>query len=250
MMSTAPIVNQNAHKTLVRQSGFFASLPPELQAEMAEKFSLEEWKKSNYIDPAILTTRFYTLIDGQLEMKRSNPDSGREVTLDMIYPGDSFDVVTLLDGKPHDILLNPLTDLKLMSVPIDIMRKWLWTYPEINQQLLPYLAEKIRHHENQSTSFALHDVSTRLSRIILNHINRINTFEGHQQDAHKDHLINGLSDDTLARMVGSVRQVINKQLQHWKSQGILQKKRNQILIKDLDALYKEAQYTKSSLKTR
>jgi len=115
--------NLGANKTLVRQSSFFSSLPVSLQTEMAQKFTLEEWKKGQLINPNNLLKRFYTLLDGQLEMKRSNPDTGREVTLDIIYPGDSFDVVTLLDNKPHDIIMSPITSLKLMSVPIEIMRQ-------------------------------------------------------------------------------------------------------------------------------
>ena len=247
-MADKPVtVSQNVNLTLVRQSRFFASLPAKLQSEMAQQFRLEEWKKRSFIDPALLLTRFFTVLDGQIEMKRSNPLSGREVTLDVLYPGDSFDVVTLLDNKPHDITISPLTNLQLMSVPIEVMRQWLWSYPELNQQFLPYLADKIRNQENQSTNFALHDVSTRLSRIILKHINKVNAYTGRQQDEHQHHLINGLSDEALARMAGSVRQVVNKQLQQWKSQNILDKKRNQLLINDLGALYKEAHYTESTL---
>ncbi len=237
----------NVSTMLVRQANFFATLPQTLQGEMAQQFKLEEWHKNSAIDPAILLKRFYTLLDGQIEIKRSNPDNGREITLDVIYPGDSFDVVCLLDNKPHHVTISPLGNIRLMWVPIEIMRKWLWTYPELNRQFLPYLASKIRDQENLSTNLALHDISTRLSRLILKHINRIATYRGDQQHEHKHHLINGLSDEVLARMVGSVRQVVNKQLQHWKSQGILNKKRNEILINDLDALYKEAHYTENSL---
>ena len=248
IMSDNPLTtSNNVNSSLVRQSRFFSSLPAKLQADMAQQFKLEEWKKGSLINPALLLKRFYTLLDGQIEMTRSNPDTGREVTLDVIYPGDRFDVVTLLDKKPHNMLISPLTDLKLMSIPIEIMRKWLWTYPELNEQFLPYLAAKMRDQENLSTSFALHDVSTRLSRIILKHINKVNSYTGNQQDEHQYHLINGLSDEALARMAGSVRQVINKQLQHWKAEKILDKKRKQLLITDLAALYKEAHFTESKL---
>lgn len=57
--------------------------------------------------------------------------------------------------------------------------------------------------------------------------------------------MNGLNDETLARMTGSVRQVINKQLQHWKKEDIIDKKRNQLIINDLEALEKEAKYTQT-----
>ena len=46
-------------------------------------------------------------------------------------------------------------------------------------------------------------------------------------------------------MAGSVRQVINKQLQLWKKEDTLDKKRNQLIIKDLEALEKEAKFTQA-----
>ncbi len=237
-----------ASSALVKQSPLFASLPDALIEEMAQQFHLITWEKGNYINPENLLTQFYFLQAGQLEMKRSNPDTGRDVTLDMLYPGDSFDITTLLDGKPHDVILESISSsLQLVSVSIEMMRKWIWTYPELNQQLLPYLAHKMREQEDLACSFVLHDVTTRLSRLILKHINKIQRYTGNKEDEQKSHLINGLSDETLARMVGSVRQVVNKQLQHWRSQGIIDKKRNQLIINDLDAIYKEANILHSSM---
>ena len=237
-----------ASTLLVRQSPFFAALPQTLINEMLPHFHLRTWVKGEYVNPADLMTHFYFLQSGQLEMKRHNPDTGREVTLDMLYPGDSFDIITLLDGKHHDMTLAPISDLQLISLPMELMRKWLWTYPELNKQFLPYLAHKMREQEDLSTNLVLHDLSTRLSRVILKHIDKIQSYTGAEQDEHKEHLINGLSDEALARMVGSVRQVVNKQLQHWKSQGILSKKRNQIMITDLDAIYQASDLTLSSIR--
>jgi len=225
--------------TLVRQAHFFSSLPRSLLEDMATCFRLEEWPKQVFVDPNILVQRFHVLLDGQLEMKRNDPDTGREVTLDMLYPGDSFDVICLLDHHLHDVIISPLTSLRLISLPIDTMRQWLWTYPELNKQFLPYLGLKMREQEDLAASFALHDVSIRLSRILLKHIDKIKAYTGKPEDEHKTHLINGLSDEVLARMVGSVRQVVNKRLQHWKEQGILNKKRNQLLINDLETLKKK-----------
>ncbi len=247
-MSSLVPVPQSANPLLVRQSPFFASLPEALTQEVAQHFHLTTWKKGDYIDPHKLMTEFYFLLEGQLEMKCNNPDTGREVTLDMLYPGDSFDIMTLLDGKAHDVQLATVSSLRLISVPMEMMRKWIWTYPELNQKFLPYLAQKMRDQEDQLSNFVLHDVTTRLSRLILKHINKIQHYTGKKEDAQKSHLINGLSDEILARMIGSVRQVVNKQLQFWRLQGIINKKRNQIIINDLDAIYKEANLIQSSMK--
>jgi len=248
-MTTLVHTPRTASSLLVKQSPLFASLPEAFLQEISQQFHLIRWSKGDYINPKNLMTQFYFLQEGQLEMKRNNPDTGREVTLDMLYPGDSFDITTLLDGQPHDVILDPITpSLQLISVPMEMMRKWIWTYPELNQQFLPYLAHKMREQEDRASSFVLYDISTRLSHLILKHINKIQQYTGIKEEEQKTHLINGFSDDTLARMVGSVRQVVNKQLQHWRSQGIINKKRNQLIINDLDAIYKEANILHSKIK--
>lgn len=234
---------QKASPVLVKQANLFADLPAKLIEDFQQEFQLNEWHKGDYINSQILMERFFVVIDGQLEIKQSNPDTGREATLDMLYAGDCFDLMVLFDGQPHDVIISPLTTVKLLSVKLSTMRNWLWTYPEFNQQFMPYLAKKMREKEQQASSLVLHDVTTRLSRIILQHIKKIKFYTGAKAEEHQHHLVNGLTDETLARMTGSVRQVINKQLQLLKKKGTLDKKRNQLIIKDLEALEKEAQYT-------
>jgi CRP-like cAMP-binding protein len=245
MSQNAIHLPQKASPVLVKQAKLFADLPAKLIEDFQQEFQLNEWHKGEYIDSDILTRRFFVLIEGQLELKQSNPETGREATVDMLYAGDCFDLMVLLDNKPHDVIISPVTSVKLLSVTLKTMRHWLWTYPEFNKQFMPYLAQKMREKEQQAASLVLHDVTTRLSRIILQHINKIKFYTGSKEDEHQHHLVNGLTDETLARMTGSVRQVINKQLQHWKNQGTIDKKRNQLIIKDLEALEKEAQYTHS-----
>ncbi|HHH48894.1 MAG TPA: Crp/Fnr family transcriptional regulator [Gammaproteobacteria bacterium] len=238
MMDTTRALH--ASPMLVQQSRLFSALPTDLLEEMTRYFRAEEWPKGKLFDPEQLMTRFYILIDGQLELKRHNPENGRELTLDLLKPGDSFDVITLLDGKPHELIVSPLSPLKLIHAPIEVVRSWLWKYSELNRQFLPYLAAKMREQEDLATSLALHNITTRLSRLILKHIGKIKSYTGAKDQEHRFHLISGLSDEVLARMVGSVRQVVNKQLQHWKQEGVLDKKRNQLLINDLEALREEA----------
>lgn len=236
-------IPQKASPVLVKQATIFADLPTKLIEDFQQEFQMHEWHKEEYIDSDILTKRFFVLIEGQVEIKQNNPDTGRETTLDMLYAGDCFDLMVLLDDLPHDVIIAPLNTVKLLSIKLTTMRQWLWTYPSFNQQFMPYLAKKMREKEQQASSVVLHDVTTRLSRIILQHINKIKFYSGSKEAEHQHHLINGLNDETLARMTGSVRQVINKQLQHWKKAGMLDKKRNQLIIKDLEALEKEAKYT-------
>ena len=245
MHQDVPPIPQKANPVLVKQASIFAELPPKLIEDFQQEFQLNEWHKGDYINSDILMKRFFVVIEGQLEIKQSNSETGREATLDMLYAGDCFDLMVLFDDQPHEVIVSPLTTVKLLSVPLATMRHWLWTYPEFNQQFMPYLAKKMREKEQQASSLILHDVTTRLGRIILEHINKIKFYTGTKEQEHQHHLVNGLTDETLARMTGSVRQVVNKQLQHWKKEGIIDKKRNQLIINDLEALEKEAKYTQA-----
>jgi CRP-like cAMP-binding protein len=236
-------LTHRANPVLVKKANIFADLPEKLIEDFQQEFQLHEWHKGDYINSDILTKRFFVVIEGNLEIKQSNPETGREATLDMHYSGDCLDLIVLLDEQPHEVIISPLTTVKLFSVKLSTIRHWLWTYPEFNKQFMPYLAKKMREKEQHASSLVLHDVTTRLGRIILEHINKIKFYTGSLEEEHQHHLVNGLNDETLARMTGSVRQVINKQLQHWKKADIIDKKRNQLIIKDLEALEIEAKYT-------
>lgn len=212
---------------------------------MATYFKMETWDKDSYINQDTLMNKFHILIQGRIEMMRINPDNGRSVTLDLLQPGDGLDIITLLDEKPHEMFFSPVEELRLISVPIKKMREWIWQYPELNKQFMPYIAKKLRAQEDKTTDFALHDTVTRLSRILLTNLNQKFDYKGKQQNEHRQHLVSGLSDEMLARMVGSVRQVINQHLQHWKQDGVINKTRNMIRINDLQALFDDAGYTLS-----
>jgi CRP/FNR family cyclic AMP-dependent transcriptional regulator len=130
-------IPRKANPALVKQVNIFADLPPKLIEDFQQEFQLNEWRKGDYINSNILTKRFFVVIEGQLEIKKSNPDTGREATLDMLYAGDCFDLMVLFDDLPHDVIISPLTTVKLLSVRLTTMRHWLWTYPEFNQQFMP-----------------------------------------------------------------------------------------------------------------
>ena len=154
-------------RKLIQQSHFFSSLPEKLVNEMMQDFKAERWAKNSFIDRHLLQHRFFLLLEGRIEVTRTHPETGRSVMLDLLHPGDGFDIITLLDGEIHDVVLSPLEELKVISIPIEKMRNWIWNYPELNRKFMPYLAKKIKDQEDKTTDLALYDTITRLSRIIL-----------------------------------------------------------------------------------
>jgi len=80
------------------------------------------------------------------------------------------------------------------------------TSHSVNRTLLPYLGKQIRDLEELASDLSLHDTATRLAKLILRHLDH----ESQQQQELK--LINDLSNEELASMIGSVRVVVNRHL--------------------------------------
>ncbi len=225
-------------KDVLSRSPLFAGLSDALLDDMLALFRRDTWRRGVQLDPEIFQQRFYLLIEGRLEVARINPHTGRSITLYILGPGDGIDVVTLLNTRPHEVVPVALDDVALISVPIDAARAWIDRHPEFNRNFLPYLGEQMRRMEDLATDLALHDTMTRLARLILRHVAPQHPQSGDE----KLHLrlIHDLHDDALARMVGSVRQVINRHLQHWRRQGILHRDKFHTEVAELESLQEYA----------
>jgi len=225
-------------KTVLYQSALFNGLAESVLDDMLTLFRRDTWRRDTQLDAEMFQHRFYLLIKGRVEIMRVNPQSGRSITLSLLGPGDGIDVVTLLSDSPHDIQAVAIDDVSLISVPIKDAREWIDLHPEFNRNFLPYLGEQMRKLEDLSTDLALYDTMTRLARLILRHV--VPHHPASADDKYSLNLIHDLHDESLARMVGSVRQVVNRHLQHWRRQGVLHKQNFHTEVRELERLQQYA----------
>lgn len=208
-----------------------------LESPCLEKIILscrhETWKRHRQLPVEETWQRFHILLSGRVRLSRSNADTGRLITLFLLGPGDPFCLISLLDGKPHDVMLETLDDASLLSLPMGEARQWLHDYPAFNLNLLPYLGEQMNSLAGLATDMALHDTEVRLARLILRHLD--------SPGDRTPRLINDLSHETMAEMIGSVRVVVNRQLQHWKQEGIVDVHRGHLEVIALEKLKKRAE---------
>ncbi len=217
------------------QSPLFSGLAQDTVEKIVGRCRRETWKRRRQLPMEETWQRFHILLSGRVRLSRSNPETGRMITLFLLGPGDPFCIFSLLDGKPHDVMLETLDDVSLLSLPMDEARQWLGEHPEFNRTLLPYLGEQMSTLAGLATDLALHDTETRLARLILRHV---------EAPALQQHvtprLIDDLSHESLAEMIGSVRVVVNRQLQHWKQEGIVDVQRGHLEVEALQELAKRA----------
>ncbi len=219
----------------LKVSPLFGQLGEDTLVDILECCRYETWKHRHLLPLEEAWQRFHILLSGRVRLGRSNPESGRMITLFLHGPGDGFCLFSLLDGKPHDVMLETLDDIELLSVPMSEARRWVDEHPDFNRALLPYIGQQMSALANLAADLALHDTEARLARLILRHIDE--TTPAHVEPK----LINDLSHESLAEMIGSVRVVVNRQLQHWKHEGIVDAHRGYLMVEKLNELTQRAE---------
>ncbi|GBE40217.1 cAMP receptor protein [bacterium BMS3Bbin09] len=215
---------------VLKQSELFGGLEEAVIQDMLIMFRRETWlRKSIVMDPEETLKHFFVIISGRVKAIRINPNTGKELTISLLRPGDGFDVLPLLDGKKHNISFMALDNLEALSAPFAVVHEWIARHPCFNSTFLPYLGKQIRQISNLAFDMALYDTGTRLMKLLLQH-----TVQGNPRPRLK--LINDLSNEELAGMIGSVRVVVNRYMQKLKEEGIVIARRGRLEVKDLHAL--------------
>ncbi|WP_201352137.1 Crp/Fnr family transcriptional regulator [Hydrogenimonas urashimensis] len=191
-------------------------------------------KGSPAMDSDDTLRHFYILLEGRIKVYRYNPQNNREQTLYLLGPHDMFDVLTVLDGRRHEVMTEAIDHVKALELPIDKVREWLDTNPAFNRAFFPYLARQMRQVEELATDLSLYDTSTRLMKLILKNLDLKNP-------ARRLGLLQNLSHDEIASMIGTVRHVVNRHLQQLKKEGILNIERKKLAVNDVKKLLEKVE---------
>jgi len=217
-------------REVFKTSHLFQYVKETILTDMLKSFHLESWDRRRAIPAQDVGDTFHIIMCGRLQMMQINEETGRAVTLFLLGPGDCFDILQLLNGQPFDGVLEARDELQLLSLPIDEAREWISDHPDFNRAFLAYLGKQMHILANLAGDLALHDTETRLAKLLLRHL------DPHDPGHNKITLINDLSHEAIAEMIGSVRAVVNRQLQHWRKKGLISLNHGHIHIEKLEGL--------------
>lgn len=205
----------------------FQGLRQSLTDEITSYGKIVRFEKGETLfDGDELLNYFYIVLDGKIKVFQMNLETGREQTIFILSRGDMFDTISLLDGKPHDVMNEGVVSGEALRLPIENVRRWIHDDPDFNRIFFPYLAKQMRSIETLATDLSLHSTSQRLIRLILDNIDTLDT----------EPLLNDFSHTEIANLIGSVRHVVDRHLKALKKDGIIDIARKKITIKDLHRL--------------
>ena len=214
-------------------STLFKNLDKTTVEKIIEQSKECKWQKDETIDPLEATKYLFIIISGRLKLSQININSGRSATLFLLSSGDIYDVFSLLDGKEHLVEPVPLDNMELLKLPLEKARDFIKEYPKFNEAFLPYLGKRMRELEGFGESLVFHDTLTRLANLILKHTNRC---KDEKNQHHPVKLINNLSHEAIAELIGSVRTVVSLQMKKLKEEEIVVNHKGYLVVKDLEKL--------------
>ena len=220
------------YKKALKSSPFYSQFNTKSITLLLESMVPELWGPKSYKSSAEVSSTFHFIISGRLKVYKSNPDSGREHTVFVLSAGDVFDVLSLLDTRPHNVYWEALDPLEVLKIPIEQMRHWINNNPEGHKAIMYYLGERMQQLMDVATDVTLHSTLVRLANLLLKNING---------ETRKLELINNLPNEEIAGLIGTTRAVVNRHIQELKRCGAISVSRKQINIKNLESLLEVAE---------
>jgi len=175
-----------------------------------------------------LLENFYIVVSGKIKTYQINFDNNKEQIIFVYRSGDMFDVISLLDNEEHEVLYEVVEKCKLLTLPIEKVRYWLDTDKAFNAKFFPYLAKQMRHTEDLAIDISLYDTKDRLVNLLVENVNEKNHF--------KYQLLQNLSNTEIAKLIGTVRHVIERTLKELKQDNIISKNKKNIRILNFQKL--------------
>lgn len=199
--------------------------------EIVETTNGRFYRKGEVIyQPGDLDDRVYYIADGKVKLAYLD-ESGRKLTLAILGVGEIFGEMVLVGSRRREHLAQVLQDAVIHPIERDRFVYMLERKPWLALEIIQLFGKRARDLEQKLEDLVFKDITTRLSRQLLRLI------EEHGQDTPEGRQINfKITHKELADLIGSARENTTSALNRLAREGILDKKRYYIIVKDEERL--------------
>lgn len=174
------------------------------------------------------------LLEGRVKVSLTSPD-GKEAILSILEPGQLIGEMSLLDGGSRSATVTTLDACRFLVVRRQDFIGFLEHSPHVALALLQALSMRLRATNDMVGNLSFLNLPARLARVLLN--------LGQQYGkSSPDGVVIGLklSQEELGNLVGVSRESVNRQVRLWVEAGLLDYVHGTLILKDSDALFREA----------
>ena len=157
-------------------------------------------------------------------------DSGKEVLMSDMPPGESFGIFAAIDGQPRSTSVIAVDDARIARMSAAHFVEVLYSHPDVTRAFVHYLVERIRHLSTRMTDVTTLNAEQRLVAELLR-------------------LAEGgiIGDDTarieplptqqdFATLLFSQREAIGRDMSKLKDAGLIDRNGRSLLIKSISGL--------------
>ncbi len=166
---------------------------------------------------------------GWFKVIKTSPE-GREQVLRFFGPGETFNEIAVFTNRPSPASAIALESVGLWLLRREAVTRLLRENPDFAQKVIEIMADRLTDLVSLITDLSLRPVTGRLARLLLG-------------DA-PDNIFRRprwYTQTELAARLGTVPDVIQRALRVLENDGLIELQRDQILIRDRDALAKLAE---------
>lgn len=169
---------------------------------------------------------FFLVATGAVKIAKTL-ESGKELILDILGPGETVGEVALLDELPYPATASAHVDAELYVLAVSDYFVLLDTYPELARASIRDLASRLRNMSRRIKDVSGGNVEYRIAHLLLTLGARI----GHDKggDLHIDML---LSRQEIADMVGTAIETAIRVMSRWQKEGILTTTKTGFVVHD------------------
>ena len=215
---------------LLQKIPYFADLVPESNAVprlLAGMIEVELEEKQLLFLEGEPSLGLYFLAHGQVRIFKSG-NRGKEQNLYLVEPGTTFNDVPALDGGVNPASAQALEPSTILIIPTPLFQEIFETEPAVARRLARNYAARLRQMTTLAADISLKHVTARIAKILLNQAIQ----SSQAGDALNNEVTAQLTQQQMAAMAGTVREMVGRSLRSMESSGAIEARRGYILIKD------------------
>ncbi len=228
---TSRVTHHVATLADVRMVPYFASVPDAEVARFARHLQVLVRGPREFVvvegEPCL---GFYLVRSGRARIFRTGAD-GREQIFRLAAAGDTFGEVPVFDGGPNPATVEALEPAVAILFPTTAVTALGKQFPEVNDALLQHFARRLRSFTELVEQLSLQTVQNRIARYLY----MLAREEG-SPSTEGIVVPRVMTQQDLASLVGSVREVVSRTLRVMEQDGVVEIRRREIVVRDLDAL--------------
>lgn len=202
----------------------------------SQDLKLREYAKGQIIfRQEDLGNTLYIILHGKVRVFRLTP-SGLETTLTILGTGDLVGEFAVIDQQPRSASARAIGKCSLLQMSAETFLRHVHEQPNLALGLMHVLIAKTRWTAAYAETIARYDAAGRLLHILL----LFNERFGEEQEAGQTYLLDlGLNQTDLASLVGVRREWVNRILQHWSKEKLIEYDGGKLIILDLARVKQE-----------